>query len=99
MVFGTVQCLATKTVLHIPTQFRLVCTITADVEGANRGIEVYALLEETAAKLILAHVPQGTKTAHELRLRLAIVGAPASDRGEPEHAMRARYPRSSLPLQ
>jgi hypothetical protein len=63
--------------LHIPTQFRQqVCTITADnVEGANRGIEVYALLEEAAAKLILAHVPKGAKTAHELRLRLAMWSA------------------------
>ena len=41
-----VRRLTSNTMLHIPTQFRQqVCTITADnVEGANRGIEVYALL-------------------------------------------------------
>ena len=39
------------------------------------GTEVFALLEEAAAKLILAHVPKRAKTAHELRLRLAMWSA------------------------
>ena len=66
--------LSSNTMLHIPPQFcHHMCSITArSLEGSNEGSHGPAMLEEACAKLLLAHMPRGSSSPQELRVRIGL---------------------------